>query len=136
MDRASSSDSSSGSPPRATGLEDDLLPEGPPEYPSFGNFGHIGDPKAFNISNMQMKRISSGRPMMSSDGAPLPKARRKDPRGGPSGPPSMWEQGSLGQANRQRDELVDQGLVEQLRNQFGDPFDDTIMKKGASTDSA
>ncbi|KAI0366673.1 hypothetical protein BV20DRAFT_981867 [Pilatotrama ljubarskyi] len=128
MDRASSSDSSSDSPPRAMGPEDDI-----PLDPSDMFIGPIPDSAKSVMANL--KRHYPGRPLVFSDGAREAKTRRKDPRGGLSGPPSIWDQGSLGQANRQRDELVDQALVEQLRNQFGDPFDDSVLKKAAGTDS-
>jgi len=33
--------------------------------------------------------------------------------------------------NRQKEELVDIPLAEALKRQFGDPFDDTILKRSA-----
>jgi len=46
-------------------------------------------------------------------------------RGGPSIP---WDQGGQGPSLRQKDELVDAQLVETLRAQIGDPFDDRIFQ--------
>ncbi|KAI9059505.1 hypothetical protein FKP32DRAFT_1138420 [Trametes sanguinea] len=90
-----------------------------------------------------MKHIPEcSRPLPSgpSDGAREQKTRKRDPRSGSSnaGPPSMFEQGSLsltsgGRGQREERDLVDQGLVEQLREQFGDPFDDSVVKKAAGS---
>ncbi|KAI8978878.1 hypothetical protein BD414DRAFT_494692 [Trametes punicea] len=150
MDRASSSDSSSESPPRILSPEDDGLAES-----SESNAA---------IYNSMLKRHYSGQAASSfgaSEGAREPKARRKESRvggGGGAGPASVWEQGSLPAGRGQRDELLDQALVDQLRSresscsvrvcvcaremserlctgnvEFGDPFDDTILKKAAGT---
>ncbi|RPD62875.1 hypothetical protein L227DRAFT_609419 [Lentinus tigrinus ALCF2SS1-6] len=57
-----------------------------------------------------------------------PKSRRKDLRGGGG----MWDQGGPGSSRSQRgDDLVDQALVDMLRVQFGDPFDETPLKKAS-----
>ncbi|KAH9890111.1 hypothetical protein C8Q73DRAFT_151128 [Cubamyces lactineus] len=130
---ADSSDSSSGSPPRATGPEDEMLSDMlDSPMASFG--------KESFVSIANLKRHYPGRPLAfgGSEGAREPKARRKDTRSNAGSGPfgsntSMWEQSSLAAARGQRDELLEQGLVDQLRNQFGDPFDDTILKKAAGT---
>ncbi|KAI0820451.1 hypothetical protein BC628DRAFT_858843 [Trametes gibbosa] len=123
MDRTSSSDSSSDSPPNM-GLEDDMLMEGPSEP-------YTGRDMFATMANM--KRQHTGRPVVfgSGEGVRETKPRRKDHRGGSA----LWEATAVAGAGRQRDELVDGALVEQLRNQFGDPFDDSILKKAAGASS-
>ena len=75
------------------------------------------------VSIANLKRHYPGRPLAfgGSEGAREPKARRKDTRTNASSGPfgsgaSMWEQSSLAAARGQRDELLEQGLVDQLRN--------------------
>ncbi|KAH9920454.1 uncharacterized protein B0H18DRAFT_1121919 [Fomitopsis serialis] len=46
-------------------------------------------------------------------------------RGGPSLP---WDQREQGSSLRQKDELVDTQVVETLRTQIGDPFDDRVLQ--------
>ncbi|KAI0632519.1 hypothetical protein C8Q77DRAFT_1060039 [Trametes polyzona] len=125
MDRTSSSDSSDDSPSR---LEDDILDGQGDLFPPT-NFGK----ETFPIA---LKRNYPGRQATfgSMEGPRDAKARRKDPRGGP-GSSSLWDAmgGSGATQVRQRDELVDTALVEQLRNQFGDPFDESVLKKAAGT---
>ncbi|KAH9851623.1 hypothetical protein C2E23DRAFT_886469 [Lenzites betulinus] len=119
MDRTSSSDSSSDSPPHL-GAEDDMLLEGPSE-PFTGMYAAMAN----------LKRQHPARSTVLAEGARESKARRKETRGG-SG---LWEASAAAASGRQRDDLVDGALVEQLRNQFGDPFDDSILKKAAGTSS-
>ncbi|KAI0647663.1 hypothetical protein C8Q79DRAFT_521909 [Trametes meyenii] len=130
IERESSSESSADSPPR---LPDDDMSE-TPELLGTASYG------VMTMANL--KRQFSGRPTVFglSEGAREPKARRKDHRagggggGGSSG--ALWDQGSIATARGgARDELVDSALVDQLKSQFGDPFDDTILKKAAATDN-
>ncbi|OJT12833.1 hypothetical protein TRAPUB_10668 [Trametes pubescens] len=133
MDRASSSDSSGDSPPHMTGADDDLAMEsaGPDSFIHTGaGFGNFKDRDVFQASST--KRYGRPGQFGGGDGAREPKARRKDPRGGQSS--SLWDaMGGGPQVRMQKDELVDTSLVEQLRNQFGDPFDDSMLKKSAGT---
>ncbi|KZT64009.1 hypothetical protein DAEQUDRAFT_815291 [Daedalea quercina L-15889] len=58
--------------------------------------------------------------------------RREDSFGlglGRRGPPSLqWDAREPGTVLRQKDELVDAPLVDTLRTQFGDPFDDRVLQ--------
>ena len=105
----SPSDSSSDSPPRLTGMEDDILSETPE---TFQNYGKL------ESSMANLKRHFSGHPIAigGPERAREPKSRRKESRAGGhgGGPGGLWEQGSS--QVRVRDELVDSGLVVQLRN--------------------
>ncbi|KAI0712680.1 hypothetical protein C8Q76DRAFT_797512 [Earliella scabrosa] len=69
-------------------------------------------------------------------GARDAKSRRKDGRAGGGGGggagAGMWDQGSLSSTMRgQREDVVDSQLVDQLRNLFGDPFDETLVKNAS-----
>ncbi|KAI0669132.1 hypothetical protein C8Q78DRAFT_1080435 [Trametes maxima] len=127
MERTSSSESSADSPPH---IGDEDISE-TPELLATTSYG--------GMVMANLKRQFSGRPTVfgSSEGAREPKARRKDHRaGGGGGSGSLWEQSAAAQARGGgRDELVDGALVDQLRSQFGDPFDDTILKKVAATNN-
>ncbi|CDO70820.1 hypothetical protein BN946_scf184801.g11 [Trametes cinnabarina] len=140
MDRASSSGSSTDSPPHGMGLEDDILTDAMPESvaPAWGP-GRVQDyyNTMSNLKRPLPSRLSAHGPL---EGAREQKARKKDIRagGGSAGGPSVWEQGSIqatggGRSQREERELVDQALVDQLRNQFGDPFDESVVKRAAGT---
>ncbi|KAI0769813.1 hypothetical protein C8Q74DRAFT_1218343 [Fomes fomentarius] len=79
-----------------------------------------------SITGVQKRRLPGGLMFGGGSGARDPKSRRKEVRG----PGGTWDQG-LGPARGHRDDLVDSQLVEQLRNQFGDPFDETIVKNAS-----
>lgn len=128
--------------------EDDILAmesTGPESFITPGP-GFTKDRDVFQAS---MKRYGRPAQFGGGEGAREPKARRKDPRGGQGS--SLWD--AMGpQVRLQKDELVDTALVEQLRNreswfgwlgfrewrvltiltpEFGDPFDDSALKKYA-----
>ncbi|KAI0701566.1 hypothetical protein C8T65DRAFT_741706 [Cerioporus squamosus] len=76
------------------------------------------------------KRRLPGGLVVGGVGARDPKSRKKDVRGGGGG---MWDQGGAGSSRGQRgDDLVDQHIVDQLRIQFGDPFDETPLKNASA----
>ncbi|KAI0755379.1 hypothetical protein C8Q80DRAFT_1144656 [Daedaleopsis nitida] len=96
----------------------------------------MGNPMATMLSGSSMapkRRLPGGLMFGNVGGARDPKSRRKDVRG-PGGGNGPWD-GMMGGGRSQREELVDSQLVEQLRAQFGDPFDESALKKNAG-DSA
>ncbi|KAL7280238.1 hypothetical protein ACG7TL_006658 [Trametes sanguinea] len=129
MDRTSSSESSSDSPPHVMSFEDESFARMPSQ-----------DPYVPAMANLKRPFPSRVFPSGPSDGAREQKTRKRDPRTGSSnaGPPSMFEHGAIpvasgGRGQRDERDLVDHALVDQLRDQFGDPFDDSPLKKAAGS---
>ncbi|KAF9779167.1 hypothetical protein BJ322DRAFT_1088940 [Thelephora terrestris] len=52
----------------------------------------------------------------------------KQERGAPLSATSSWVEGTQ---RAMKEELVDQALVDHLKRKFGDPFDDSLLKKHA-----
>ncbi|RDX43462.1 hypothetical protein OH76DRAFT_1410122 [Lentinus brumalis] len=117
------SESSSDSPDN----EIEEFPRGIAEEPTaFVSQGPIA-PFGSGFATAAAKRRLPGGMMFGGMGARDPKSRRKDIRSGGG----IWDQGASSR-NQRGDDLVDQGLVDQLRVQFGDPFDETLVKNTAS----
>ncbi|EJF56637.1 hypothetical protein DICSQDRAFT_150290 [Dichomitus squalens LYAD-421 SS1] len=91
------------------------LPQGPNNF-----FGGASAPK---------RRLPGGL-MFGGSSARDPKSRRKDVR--PVGGGSYWDHMGPGPSRAVREDLVDSSLVEQLRHQFGDPFDERDLKSAAT----
>ncbi|KAH9925377.1 uncharacterized protein BXZ73DRAFT_103261 [Epithele typhae] len=143
-DRASPtpSDDSSDTPVELEAGELDEFPRpggsahhAPPDHPQGTSFSQLGSFFS-SLSAGPKRRLGGNTSFMGLGGTRDAKSRRKDggraggPGGhGPSG--GGWEAGAMGRGRV--DDLVDVGLMEQLKKQFGDPFDDTLLTKANKT---
>ncbi|PIL22976.1 hypothetical protein GSI_15673 [Ganoderma sinense ZZ0214-1] len=77
------------------------------------------------------KRRLPGGLMMGGPSARDPKTRRKDIR--PGGGGGYWDHHmGPGPSRGFKDDLVDTQIVDQLRQQFGDPFDESDLKSATN----
>ncbi|KAF9653357.1 hypothetical protein BDM02DRAFT_3107974 [Thelephora ganbajun] len=109
---------SSGSPP-----PDEL------QLPSIGNTQEP-DTDTSRFFNSQSKRsartgvLRSLKPRKKED--TIISTGGKQERGAPLSATSSWVEGTQ---RTMKEELVDQGVADQLKRRFGDPFDDSLLKK-------
>ncbi|KAJ7095308.1 hypothetical protein B0H15DRAFT_828974 [Mycena belliarum] len=113
-DSSSSSPASESPPP-----EDNYQPSGVASH-ILNLTSHITS--SFGSGSPSKRRLPGGSSFAAASSSRDPKSRRReDPRRG-----SAWE-GKEG-GKREKEELVDNGVVEYLRKEIGDPFNDTAFK--------
>ncbi|KAI0916746.1 hypothetical protein AcW1_007888 [Taiwanofungus camphoratus] len=110
-----SSSSTSGSPPPE---------ERVPDESTFINMS-----SASSLSGPPKRRLGPS-PFGGGPNARETKSRRREDNMMRKMGPAIWDSREAGMV-RPKDDLVDQPLVDNLRKQFGDPFDDSIVKKAA-----
>ncbi|CAL1712493.1 unnamed protein product [Somion occarium] len=86
---------------------------------------------ALNAARMSgaKRRYGGGSHGASSNARDAKSRRREEPGSRKQG--GQWEGYSNLQAMGKKEELIDVGLVEHLRNRFGDPFDDRALKEAS-----
>ncbi|PCH39727.1 hypothetical protein WOLCODRAFT_23580 [Wolfiporia cocos MD-104 SS10] len=84
----------------------------------------------FSMGGMGNKRRGPHGPSSSTRD---PKSRRREEAARRGAYDGIWESGGTREpgTTRSKDEPVDSHVVETLRNQFGDPFDDAAIKAAA-----
>ncbi|GJE88528.1 hypothetical protein PsYK624_046110 [Phanerochaete sordida] len=123
-------DSPEPSSPISRSSSDSPIPEEPPYMLS-------SEPPAFTSTARPESIFSSGkRRLMGGASSSTAKSRRREEGSSRRAPASnAWPQTELrdygGGGRAQREELVDQQLVDKIRQEWGDPFDETAVKSAS-----
>ncbi|KAM5538582.1 hypothetical protein V8D89_007611 [Ganoderma adspersum] len=100
------------------------------EQPNLTAGPSLTAPAGFFGSSAPKRRLPGGL-MMGALSARDPKSRRKDVRTGGGG--GYWDHPmGPGPSRGFKDDLVDTQIVDQLRQQFGDPFDESDLKSATN----